>query len=199
MDTSSIRLDKQIAITKFKEILKKDITILDTETTGLDNNDEMVEISMVDKNEKILLNTLVKPTIPIPYDAYKVHGINDLDVIHAPKYSEIHEKIIDIVKNKTVVIYNASYDFRILRQTSLKYNLENPLRYAKDIFCAMKNYSIIYGEWNNYYNDYKWCNLSKAAHYEDVDLEGIELHRALADTITTLRLIKKVDENYNDL
>lgn len=199
MDTSSMRLDKQMVIAKFKEILKKDIVILDTETTGLGNDDEIVEISIIDKNENILLDTLVKPTISISYDAYNTHGIFDLDVMDAPRYPEIHKEIIDIIKDKIVVIYNASYDFRILEQTSLIYNLENPLKHAKDIFCAMKNYSVIYGEWNVYYNDYKWCNLSKAAHYEDVDLEDIELHRALADTITTLRLIKKVDENYNDL
>ena len=199
MNTSAIRSDKQIAIIKLKETLKKDIVILDTETTGLGNDDEIVEISIIDKNENILLDTLVKPTISISYDAYNTHGIFDLDVMDAPRYPEIHKEIIDIIKDKIVVIYNASYDFRILEQTSLIYNLENPLKHAKDIFCAMKNYSVIYGEWKDYYNDYKWCNLSKAAHYEDVDLEGMELHRALGDTIITLRLMKKIENNYDDI
>lgn len=198
MDTNSIGLDKQMAIIKFKEILKKDIVILDTETTGLGNDDEIVEISIIDKNENILLDTLVRPTIPIPYDAYSVHGINDLDVMDTPRYPEIHKEIINTVKDKTVVIYNASYDFRILEQTSLKYDLENPLRYAKDIFCAMKNYAVINGEWNYNYGNYKWVNLSKAASCENVNTYDLTLHRALADTIVTLRLIKNIINNHDE-
>ena len=40
--------------------------ILDTETTGLDDNAEIVEIAIIDKEERTLINQLVKPTQRIP-------------------------------------------------------------------------------------------------------------------------------------
>lgn len=40
----------------------KDWLILDTETTGLDSRDRIVEIAVIDLSGVVLLNTLVKPT-----------------------------------------------------------------------------------------------------------------------------------------
>jgi DNA polymerase III alpha subunit (gram-positive type) len=50
--------------------------ILDTETTGL-YDAEIVEIAVVDPLGEALLNTLVKPTIPIPTEVIEIHGITD--------------------------------------------------------------------------------------------------------------------------
>jgi len=54
-----------------REVLanKKDYVILDTETTGL-GCAEIVQIGIIDLDGKILLDSLVKPSIPIPYDAF---------------------------------------------------------------------------------------------------------------------------------
>ena len=43
--------------------------ILDTETTGLDNQAEIVEISIIAQQGQVVLDTLVKPLRPIPADA----------------------------------------------------------------------------------------------------------------------------------
>lgn len=54
--------------------------ILDTETTGLDEHDEIVEVAVIDMSGKVLLNTLVNPIQPIPYEATQIHGItNDFE------------------------------------------------------------------------------------------------------------------------
>lgn len=51
--------------------------ILDTETTGLDNTAEIVEISVINDQGEVLLDTLIKPTKPIPGDATAIHGITN--------------------------------------------------------------------------------------------------------------------------
>lgn len=48
---------------------------IDTETTGLGDDAEIVEICIIDSHGFILLNTLVKPTKPIPDEAIAIHGI----------------------------------------------------------------------------------------------------------------------------
>ena len=48
--------------------------ILDTETTGLYDDAEIVEISIIDENGGVLLDTLVKPLKPIPAEATAIHG-----------------------------------------------------------------------------------------------------------------------------
>ena len=48
-----------------QELLAQDLIIFDTETTGLDNKAQMVEIAAISSEETLLLDTLVRTTIPI--------------------------------------------------------------------------------------------------------------------------------------
>lgn len=56
-------------------INRDQFVILDTETTGLTLRDQIIEICVIDLTGKILLNSLVKPTINIPAEAASIHGI----------------------------------------------------------------------------------------------------------------------------
>ncbi|BCC80200.1 MULTISPECIES: 3'-5' exonuclease [Bacillus] len=56
---------------------KSNFLVLDTQTTGLGETDEIVEIAVTDLDGKTLLNTLVKPTVPISDDATMIHGITN--------------------------------------------------------------------------------------------------------------------------
>ena len=84
---------------------------LDTETTGVSDDDEMVELTIIDDNCKPLINTLIKPKYHTSWpDAQRVHGIAPIDVRHAPTQSQISDDIREAVKGKRVVIYNAPFD-----------------------------------------------------------------------------------------
>ena len=56
---------------------------LDTETTGLNDLAEIVEISILDDDGLVLLDTLVRPRRPIPADAIRIHGIRNEMVAEA--------------------------------------------------------------------------------------------------------------------
>lgn len=45
------------------------VVFLDTETTGLDGNAEIIDIALVDRDGAVLLDTLIRPTRPIPWGA----------------------------------------------------------------------------------------------------------------------------------
>ena len=105
---------------------------LDTETTGLDADDEIVEIAIVDDNENVLVNTLVRPVNrPEWPDAENIHGISPKDVRNAPTQTQISDDIRDAVRDRRVVIYNAKYDSQYLPE----------LESAAEISCCMEQFT----------------------------------------------------------
>lgn len=161
--------------------------ILDTETTGLSDSAEIVEISIIDHKGNTVMDTLVKPAHPIPADASRIHGITNEMVAGAPTWPELHEQFNSIITGKTLVIYNADYDTRLIKQTAAQYGLttEQP----KTIECAMLTYAEHYGEWNEHRGNYRWQSLTKAAAQQNVTIQG-QAHRALSDCLTTLGVIQ---------
>ena len=136
---------------------------LDTETTGLSAEDEIVELTIIDDNCKPLINTLIKPKYHTSWpDAQRVHGIAPIDLRHAPTQSQISDDIRKVVKGKRVVIYNAPFDSKFLPE----------LEDAAEVKCAMREFA----EWNKS----KWINLGNATKIVGYEWEGA--HRALADT-----------------
>ena len=57
--------------------MREDWVIIDTETTGL-RNAEIVQIGVLHGSGEVLLDSLVKPTIPIPDKTSLIHGIQRL-------------------------------------------------------------------------------------------------------------------------
>jgi DNA polymerase III epsilon subunit-like protein len=51
--------------------------ILDTETTGLDNQAQVIEIAVIDLVGITLFDTLIRPTIPVSSEATAVHGLDN--------------------------------------------------------------------------------------------------------------------------
>lgn len=159
--------------------------ILDTETTGLDETAEIVEISIIDHLGNVLLDTLVKPTKVIPSSATAIHGITDEMVATAPTYADIHSTVLAILEQGTCYIYNSSYDTRIIRQTAELHGLSfDSSKYS--FWCVMEEYTY---EFNQGY----WEKLVYAySHALDVTKnERITrtAHRSLADCYMTLEVV----------
>ena len=156
---------------------------LDTETTGLEGA-EVVEISIIDAGGKVLMDTLVRPTRPIPSDATRIHGITDADVRHAPRWSDIHEKFSKIVEGRTVVIYNSEYDEKVIWQTNDLYELRFPDFKSE---CAMAMFAKFYAGKNNA----RWQKLGFAADFCEVQIDGAA-HRALVDCQMTRGVVEHI-------
>lgn len=161
----------------FREILnnKDDYVILDVETTGLDSDDKIIEISIIDMNGDTLLNTYVNTDKEINYSAYEVHGITKEDIKDSPKFQDIIKDIDKAILNKKVLAYNSEFDVRMLRQNGYK-NIIND-------FCLMHEYM-----W--YVDSERWISLSNAMIYEDINI--MQDHRSLGDCKCCLELINKI-------
>lgn len=171
------------AILWAREVLADEsAVILDTETTGLNDRAEIVEIAIIDIQGNARLDTLIKPKGKIPADTSAIHGITAVDVATAPTWSEIDEQVGELLRAASrVVIYNADYDTRLIHQTRSLYSLPPmeipPHRYE----CAMQRYAEFYGQWSDHHQSFKWQALHGG-------------HRALGDCLATLGALKKMAE-----
>ena len=157
--------------------------VLDTETTGLDPSAEAVQIAVLSLAGEVLLDTLVRPSGPIPWGASRVHGITDAHVASAPTYAELHSEVTRLLERRSVVAYNASFDERILRQTAARHGLRAPRARWE---CAMRQYARWRNEWDERKQDYRWHKLPALA------LPGAEAHTASGDCRATLHVLRRM-------
>jgi DNA polymerase-3 subunit epsilon len=108
------------------EALAVDPLFLDTETTGLDDDAEIVEIAILDSAGKILLQSLCRPSKPMSEAAAAVNQINPVELDTAPTWPAIADHVCRILKGRFVVCHNASYDARLVRQTCRIHGTPDP-------------------------------------------------------------------------
>ena len=177
--------DRRAAIAKAQIELKKQPIYLDTETTGLKNADQIVEICLLEHDGTVLFESLVKPTVKIPPDAVRVHHITDALVAAAPTWLELWPQLEPLLAQRRIAIYNADYDLRLMQQSHRAHRLEWTLPVSS--FCIMKLYAQYRGDWNSRSGSYRWYSLEDARYQCGLDLPNA--HRARADTLLSRALL----------
>jgi len=106
---------------------RDDWVVVDTETTGADPEDEVVELGVISADGDVLVDTLVKPFGEISEGAEDVHGISDEDVEDAPRISELTGTDW-LFRHHPVLVYNASFDIPILQNSFARADVQmNPV------------------------------------------------------------------------
>ena len=171
------------------------ILVIDTETTGLDpENDEILQISIIDNEGNKLFDSYFKPFAESWNSAQKVHGISPEMVKNAPRISEKLADINAILCQANYIIgYNINFDLNFLRCNGV---------YIFDdikIFDVMESFAEIYGDWSDYYQSYTWQELTTAANYYGYDWSSQPngAHNSLSDCYATLFVYNHVIE-HND-
>jgi DNA polymerase-3 subunit epsilon len=156
-----------------REIWAAQPVFLDTETTGLQNTAEIVEISILDHTGQVLFESLVRPRRSIPLDAVRLHGITDELVREAPTWLQVWPQVEAVLQDRQVGTYNAEFDLRMLQQSHRANGMPwRPL--ASRFFCIMKMYAEFSGA-------YRWPRLEEAGRQCGIPLPNS--HRARADTL----------------
>lgn len=159
------------------------IIILDTETTGLAEDSEIIEISIITLTGETLLNTLVKPTRPIPPEATAIHGITDDDVAAAPSWREVWPIAARLIKRaRFILIWNADFDTRLMEQSCRAHRLALPKWWNNhDWKCAMTIHAHWVGQYSKKYGNYRWWPLDGG-------------HRSLGDCQAVIEKLKRMSE-----
>ena len=109
--------------------------ILDTETTGLSITEKhrIVEIGCIELENQIQTNKIfheyLNPQRAVSEDAYKIHGYSDNFLSNKKTFSKIAESFLKFIKDKKIIIHNATFDisflnyeFRLINQKAINTN-----------------------------------------------------------------------------
>jgi DNA polymerase III subunit epsilon len=184
--------DRQVASKWASGLLAKgNFCILDTETTGLGSDDEICQIGVLDCTGEPLIDRLVWPMVPIAEAASAIHGITAETVYGSDLFDAVFLDTWKAVGKRDVVIYNAEFDLRLIRQSLQAYQIEIAFPTSDrrgcrlfpnggSIHCAMLMYSQWVGDWNSYHGNYKWQPLPGGD------------HSALGDCRATLAILRQM-------
>lgn len=169
-------------------LLDTDSVIIDTESTGLEAGDEVIEVAIISITGEVLFNSLVKPQGEM--GATHIHGITAEDVAKAPTWPEVDSEVMGTLSGASrVLAYGARFDRGMIEQTRKRWGLtELPEGLTEEgdggirWDCVMHAYSAYVGDWSHYWKDYRWQRLGGS-------------HRALGDCLVTLERIKEMAES----
>lgn len=172
---------------------KSRIVVFDVETTGLRaGHDEMLQFSCCNGYGEKLLNTYLRPMHHTKWpDAEEINGITPAMVSDAPTVKDVRDKIQSIFDQADLIVaYNGAFDVRFLRAAGI-----NPYANAKEMYDVMLQFAPIYGEWNDYFESYRWQKLTTAAEYYGYKWEEYGAHDSMGDVLATLFVYDKLIEN----
>ena len=176
---------RQQAIHIAQQRVNQEPVYIDTETTGLDRQAEIVEIAIIDHDGTILFDELVKPLHPIPASAIAIHHITNEMVSNAKSWVELWPTIRSILFGRVIGFYNEEYDMRMIRQTHQNVGL--PWKENFQTFCVMKLYAQFAGQWDPRRRAYKFHKLENAGRACGIPLPNS--HRAADDALLTRALL----------
>jgi len=154
---------------------------LDTETTGLEKQDEIIEISILDFDGAILLESYVRPVNPLTSAATRIHGITNAMVVNAPTWPALWPQIRGFLFSRLVTAYNSPFDLQMMQQSHSRYKI--PWRESFEWFDAMILFSNYRGIWDPVRKSMKYFSLKDAGKHFNISLPNS--HRASADALLT--------------
>ena len=153
------------------------VVIFDTETTGL-NYPEILDIALIALTGKPLLESKICPKTEIEPGAFRVHGLSKEALKDAPQWEQIAPLFYSQIKGRKLLSYNFSFDSEALEVSNRLANFN--AQKIKSWGCLMLKYARWYGEWSDYWGNYKWQPLCGGD------------HSALGDCLAALEYLKEM-------
>lgn len=166
----------------------KDFVILDTETTGLEEDDEVVQIGIIDEDHNEIYQKYFYPEKEVNPFAQKVNHLNKEKLKNCPKFTDIDfQEIKKLIGNRMIIGHNIGFDKRMILQSLQKngYDLEKEVEELfQDCFDTKLMAKRLLQS-----NSYSLNNLTTL-----VGITREEQHEALDDCHMTLEFINRLED-----
>jgi DNA polymerase III epsilon subunit-like protein len=177
----------------------KQIVIIDSETTGTTEKDELVEFAGFNLATGEVFETLISTFDNTRINALThLHGITEEMLNTAPSFDEVATKIEEFLRGKIIVAHGREFDLRLLRQTWEQHEREFPVDW-KDVEPELDTMLLMaqaVGDPGKY-GDAQWISLAEAAAL--CKIETRQTHRAFADVRLTHEVIKAAAAVYEQV
>ena len=174
--------DWQGARRRAAELLALDPLFVDAESTGLDEDAEIIEFAVLDRHGVVLLDTLVKPVGAVPAETTAIHGLSDLHLVDAPAWPAVAERLAEVIRERLLVAHNADFDARLIAQSSRLHRVEAPD--CGQWECTLDLLTAV--------NDGRWPSLARAMALAGAQPPGSDVgrpHQAIYDAECCRRIV----------
>jgi len=173
--------------------------VIDTETTGLGENDTVVELAVVGaKSREVIFDNLIVPYSPCHPAAAETHGIDMEAATRTGR--EPHSALVEVLgltPQKRLTAYNMVFDRRLLLQTAYasgvsKTVISDLISRSEERSCIMElanRYFYEHLEWDHEKSCFKRLSLERCLEIAGIDREGTA-HRALSDALAATDLLR---------
>lgn len=163
------------------KIYLRDIVVIDTETTGLESQDEIIQFTALRGDGVILCNSYYKPEKLSAWpEAEAINGISPHRVAQCPPFRSAGPTVKKFFSTAHMVIgYNLPFDLRMLRQSGV----EPPV--GPEYQDIMDPFARLYWKTNGLAEKSTWVGLAIAADFYHYTPTG-RYHDSLEDCRATL-------------
>ena len=168
--------------------------ILDTETTGISENDRIIQLGYIVLNAKKpeVQNEFFSSDIPISFGAMEVHGITPemLKDKQTCKESASYKRLLELNSpNNYIIIHNAPFDLEMLEKEGFNTQMKviDTLRVARHIFADEEAHRLQYFRYKM--ELYK----KEKAEAEALDIV-VKAHDAIGDVLVLKLFLSKLKE-----
>lgn len=164
------------------------LSVVDTETTGNGDEDQVVDLAIVtvmpDGREVSRWSSLVKPTCMLSYEAMAIHHILPDELQHFWTMPELlaMRGLPELLSEGVVLVaHNAEFDLKMLSQSGVK-------RLPTEIICTWRCSAHVWPEAPNHKNQVLryWLGIKVP------DLGTLPPHRAMPDALVTSRILMRL-------
>jgi DNA polymerase-3 subunit epsilon len=168
------------------------VLFFDLELTGVYDHDEILSITVVDANGKLIMDTLIKPEHTRRWKrTEKIHGITPDMVEDAPLLRDVIPEIKEIFANMDhLVAYGVSTDYSHIKYI---YETEAEREALREKVRCCANEFVRYA--NEHRPDVEHSSLIDAMEAFGIEWDGIP-HSSIADTYACMRVWEKLFPNY---
>jgi DNA polymerase-3 subunit epsilon len=175
---------------------REGIQYIDTERTGLNDDDEIVAMSMIRPGGAVGFDSLIRPHHPEKLlrpgkngkTASEVNGITPDMLTDAMPIINALDEFAAHLNGAVIVAYNAPFDMRAIEMDCVANHHTLIVPFA--VHDAMQIVAEYIGDWQPKTQNFKPVTLSKAAHL--LDLDPGQTHTAKADALATLEIMKAI-------
>jgi DNA polymerase III epsilon subunit family exonuclease len=158
------------------------LAFLDVETTGLSPwfGDRVCEIAVLRcEGDKVTdsFDSLINPERPLSPGAARVNGLQDSDLVHAPLFAEVSNRVLALLQEAVIVCHNVPFDLGFLSNELGRASRSLPLIRTLDTLQLARNHFSFASN-----------SLQAIAVSLQIDVRGA--HRALGDVFTTREVLR---------